>query len=61
MKTCLISYAVNYRAADQHLCFLYIDSTIPLPPKSKSSHLLWIVNPEDRFCRDEVDFPEMIY
>ena len=27
------------RAADQHLCFPYIDSTIPLLPKSKISSL----------------------
>ena len=27
--------AVQYRAADQRLCFHYIDSTIPLPPKSE--------------------------
>ena len=27
------------RAADQHLCFRYIDSTIPLLPKSEFSSL----------------------
>ena len=33
---------------DQHLCFCYIDSKIPLPSKSKfqaSSHLPWGVQP----------------
>ena len=33
------------RKADQRLCFRYIDSTIPLLPKSKfqaSSHLMWL-------------------
>ena len=29
----------NYRTADQHLCFRYIDSTIPLLPKSEISSL----------------------
>ena len=53
----------NYCAADQHLCFCYIDSTIPLLPKSEisslycSSHLLGFVsdlvrNSEYRFSRD---------
>ena len=35
--------------ADQHLCFRYTDSAIPLLPKSKkfqaSSHLLWLHSP----------------
>ena len=33
------------READQHLCFRYTDSTIPLPLNPKfqaSSHLLWL-------------------
>ena len=29
-----------HRAADRHLCFCYIDSIIPLLPKSKISSLL---------------------
>ena len=37
------------READQHLCFRYIESTIPLLPKSEissqSSHLLWLYRP----------------
>ena len=35
-------------AADQRLCFRYMDSTIPLLPKSEissSSHLLWLYSP----------------
>ena len=35
-------------AADQRLCFSYIDSTIPLLPKSDFlafSHLLWLYSP----------------
>ena len=33
-------------AADQHLCFCNIDSTIPLLPKFQaSSHLLWLYSP----------------
>ena len=48
-------------AADQHLCFPFIDSTIPLVPNYKfqvSNHLLalfvsdLIGNPEDRFSHD---------
>ena len=47
--------------ADQRLCFLYTDSTIPLLPKSElqaSSYPLWLVsdlvgNPEDRFSHNE--------
>ena len=52
-------------AADQRLCFRYIDSTIPLPSKSEISSLyfyplngctVWLVsdlvgNPKDRFYR----------
>ena len=53
------------RKADQRLCFLYIDSTIPLLPKSKISsysHLMWLYSPvcvgpgqkhEDRFSQNE--------
>ena len=36
------------READQRLCFRYIDSTIPLLPKTKFqafSHLLWLYSP----------------
>ena len=36
------------READQRLCFLYKDSTIPLLPISElqaSSHLLWLYSP----------------
>ena len=33
-------------AADQHLCFRYIDSTIPVLPKFQASnHLLWLYIP----------------
>ena len=35
-----ISCAVTVQLADQRLCFHYIDSTIPLLPKSKISSLL---------------------
>ena len=46
-KTCLFAYTKNkgadrlcrYHRADQHLCFRYMDSTIPLLPKSKDSSL----------------------
>ena len=52
-------------AADQHLCFRYLESTIPLLSKSKifCSHLLWLYslvcsgpgrNPEDRLYHDTV-------
>ena len=53
------------READQHLCFRYTDSTIPLLSKSKISSLLpssvttarfvWdlVGNPEDRFFHNE--------
>ena len=54
-----------YRAADQHLCFRYIDSTIPLLHKFKTSKPLAIFggckaqfvsdlvgHPEDRFSHD---------
>ena len=49
-------------AADQRLCFCYIDNTIPLPSESKISKLaifcgctarfVWdfVGNPKDRFC-----------
>ena len=33
--------AVFFHAADQHLCFCYMASTIPLLPKSEI-HLLWL-------------------
>ena len=36
------------READQRLCFRYLDSIIPLLPKSEissSSHLLWLYSP----------------
>ena len=52
-------------SADQRLCFCYIDSTIPLLPKSENVKPLTILcgckarlvsylvgNPEDRFSRD---------
>ena len=52
-------------AADQHLCFRYIDSTIPLLPKFEISSLnqsseavqpgfcrTWSKTTENRFCRD---------
>ena len=35
-----ISFVVTVQLADQRLCFHYIDSTIPLLPKSKISSLL---------------------
>ena len=51
-------------AAEQSLCFFYIDSTIPLLPKSEISSLYpssvevqpglcrtWVENPEDRFSQ----------
>ena len=53
------------RAADQRLCFRYIDSTIPLLYNSEISIVSIFRgctarfvsdldgNPEDRFCRDE--------
>ena len=56
------------RAADQHLCFRYIDSTIPLLTKSKiSSHFIFCVctagfvsdlvgNPKDRFSRNKAHY-----
>ena len=44
------------READQHLCFRYMDSKIPLFPKSEISstaRFVWdlVGNPEDRFLR----------
>ena len=47
----------GYRAADQRLCFLYVDSTSPLIFQA-SSHLLLlnsqvcVGNPEDRFSHE---------
>ena len=47
----------GYRAADQDLCFHYIDSTSPLKVQA-SSHLLLsysqvcVGNPEDRFSHE---------
>ena len=42
-------------AADQHLCFCYIDSTIPLLPKLQvPSHLLWLYS---RSVKDVVQTP----
>ena len=49
------------READQRLCFRYIDSTIPLLPKSKAIFLSCtaqfmtdlVGNPEDRFSHNE--------
>ena len=43
---------------DQHLCFRYMDSTIPLLSKSEISRLSRFVsdqvrNPEDRFSHNE--------
>ena len=53
------------RTADQHLCFRYIDSTIPLLPESEISSLhpfsmavqpglcgTWSENTKDRFSHD---------
>ena len=40
-----ISCAV-YCTADQHLCFCYIDATIPLQPKSKISCFCLFVKPQ---------------
>ena len=60
--------------ADQHLFFCYIDSTIPLPPKSEISSL-WppsvavqagcflsdlVGNPEDRFSREAAHIVQKI-
>ena len=43
----------NNRAADQRSSFRYINSTIPLLPKSKISSLQpGLCNPEDRFSHD---------
>ena len=56
----------SYCTADQRLCLCYTDSTIPLLPKSISSHLAifcgctvrfvsnLVGNPKDRFSRDAV-------
>ena len=57
------------READQHLCFRYMDSTIPLFPKSKISSLqsysvvvqpgfVWdlVGNPENWFSRNVAQF-----
>ena len=47
----------GYRAADQRLCFHYVDSTSPLKFQA-SSHLLLLYsqicvrNPEDRFSHE---------
>ena len=42
----------SYREADQHLCFGYTDSTIPLLPKSEiSSFLLSCVAAQPGLCR----------
>ena len=58
----------GHREADQHLCFSYMDSTIPLLSKSEISRLAifcgctaWFVwdlvgNPEDRFSHNETRF-----
>ena len=57
------------RSADQHICFRYTDSTIPLPSKSEISSLYpssvtvrgpVVGNPEDRFSRDEAKFIEVL-
>ena len=45
----------SYSAADQHLCFRYIDSATPPLPKSQISSLFvsdLVRNPEDRYSRD---------
>ena len=57
---------LGYGEADQHLCFRYLDSTIPLLPKPQNFKPLaifcdctaWFVsdqvrNPEDRFSHNE--------
>ena len=47
----------GYRAADQHICFHYVDSTSPLKFQA-SRHLLLsysqvcVGNPEDRFSHE---------
>ena len=58
------------READQHFCFRYIDSTIPLHPKYKMQPLAiscdytaWFVwdlvrNPEDRFSHKEAQIED---
>ena len=46
MRKPAIAYAKNkgtnelrsYCAADQRLCFDYMNSTVPIPPKSKIAH-----------------------
>ena len=49
-------------AADQRLCFRYIDSTIPLLPKSKISSFLAIFsNCAARFMSDLVGTPEDMF
>ena len=47
---------MEYCAADQRLCFRYIDTTIPLLPKSTISARFvsdLVGNPDDRLSRDE--------
>ena len=50
----------GYRAADQRLCFHYVDSTSPLKFQA-SSHLLLLYsqicvgNPEDRFSHEKAE------
>ena len=61
-KTCFLHLCKNKgadqlggnRAADQHPCFHYIESTIPQLPKSEISVAVsyLVRNPEDRFSHD---------
>ena len=44
------------RAADQGLCFRYIDNTIPLLPKFQSSNHLLVVKPG--LCRTWLETPK---
>ena len=45
-------------AADQHLCFHYMDSTIPLLPISEIYRFVsdLAVNPKDRFFHDMAQY-----
>ena len=60
MRKPAFSICENKGATDQRLCFSYIDSTIPLLPKSKISSVYpsslsvldLVGNPNDRFSCD---------
>ena len=68
-----MSHIMSNRAADQHLCFYYIDSKIPLLPNQKfqsSSYLLWPYSPvcngpggekKDRFSCNEAQIVMILH